>query len=139
LPSQWHQRFQDGYIQFGTGRGWGGSRLFDLRRRTISGVPAYIFENSEGVDLLYRRLKALNQTREYTRLHKGGDLRAYWELVVPTVEPRISFCGGEDWLRRQIWEALPVLGLRDLEELANAARPVETSGVLLQACATRTA
>jgi hypothetical protein len=132
-PSQWHQRFPDGYIQFRTGRGWGGRRLFDLRHRTINGTLTYIFEDSEGVDLLCRRLKALNQTREYTKLHRGDDLRAYWDLVVPRVDPQRSLWGGEDWLRRQIWEALPVLGLGDLEALVNAAKPIiETGGVMLQ-------
>jgi hypothetical protein len=132
-PSQWRQRFPDGYIQFGIGRGRGGCGLFDLRHQTINGTPTYIFEYSEGIDLLSRRLKALSQLSEYSKIHQGDDLVTYAELVVRTVNPTIPLWRNEDWLRRKICAYLPVVGLPDLEALVEAAKPsVITYAVLMQ-------
>jgi hypothetical protein len=122
-PSQWHDRFPGGYIQFGWGRGWMGRKLFDIDRRTINGTPAYIFEDDRGIDLLYRRLNALNQLKIYARTLPSRDIAAYWDLVVKPFEPQPRPWGGEDYLRLQILQSLQTLGLADLESLVDAARP----------------
>ena len=131
-PSQERKRFPDGCIKFGWGRGWRGKRLFDVGRQTIDGVPSYIFEYDKGIDLLYRRLKALNQLRNYARTLQSGDLVAYWELVVERIEPQSLPWGGEDYLRCQILQFLPALGLGDLEFLVDAARPSTGTGGFLR-------
>jgi hypothetical protein len=109
-----------------------GKRLFDVGRQTIDGVPSYIFEYDKGIDLLYRRLKALNQLRNYARTLQSGDLVAYWELVVERIEPQSLPWGGEDYLRCQILQFLPALGLGDLESLVDAARPSTGTGGFLR-------
>jgi hypothetical protein len=129
-PSQWHDRFPDGYIQFGWGRGREGRKLFDLKRQVIHDTPAYIFENNKGIDLLYRHLKALNQLRNYVQTLQSGDLMACWELVVKRIEPESRPWGREDYLRCQILQFLPFLGLQYLESLVDAARPsADTAGL----------
>ena len=122
-PSQWHQRHPEGYIQFAGGRGWDGSKLFDVKSRTINGRATYIFEDSERIRLLSRRLEVLNLLREYARQHQADDLLSYFELVVLKVDPTVRSWRSDEYLRSKIWKFLPVLGLADLEALVDAAKP----------------
>lgn len=126
-PSQWRTTFLSGYIEFGCGRGWKGSKLFDLHRRTIGGAPAYIFERNEAVEILYRRLSATNRLRDYSEILEGGDLQSLAERVVSEVLPGRRLAAGG--LRQQIRACLPGLSLACLEDLVATFQPAASPDV----------
>lgn len=122
-PSQRGGRFSGGFIEFAWGRGWAGSKLFDLDSGTINGKRAYIFEASEYIVLIHRRLKALKELLAYTQTYRGPELSAYAELIISRVAPTPSLWKVDEWLRGEIEKYLPHVGLVDLESLVDAAKP----------------
>lgn len=119
-PSQRHGRFPEGYIEFADRISFSGGWLFDLKRRTVNGKAAYIFEYCEAIGILYRRLRAVRRCRRYIEILPAENLFAFAEVVLGRVDPKLRVWRVESWARPKIYQYLPALGLEDLELLVES-------------------
>ena len=113
-PSQQHRKYPEGFIQFNN------SRKFDRQRRTIYGVPKFLFWYRD-VKIYWERYIETKKIREALNVSKDEDFYAAAELIIQPVDPTFvvnRIWTFRAWIEAEVGRCLPAIGLPQLRELA---------------------